>query len=56
MQIKSMRNRGQNILTDHHQREDKILCSSNTYCCFFSFLFLFNLAEISNWRTGLAVL
>lgn len=40
MQINSMRNHGQNILIDRHQREHKILCSSNTYYSFFSFLFL----------------
>lgn len=38
MQIKSIRNHGQNIFTDHHQREHKIPSSSNTYYCFLLFL------------------
>lgn len=55
MQIKSMRNHGQNILMDHHQRERKISVFQIPITIF-SFLFIFNLAEINSWRTNLAIL
>jgi hypothetical protein len=48
MQIKSMRNHGQNILMDHHQREHKTsVLQIPITVVFFSFA-IFNLAEISN--------